>query len=192
MFSVIKNSRIKEKCQIFTPQKQIEKMLDLASYKKNLYGKKFLENSCGDGGILTQAVVRYIEDCRNKRFSRKKIKLGLESDFVAYEVDDKRVEECICKLNAITANYKITEVSWNIKCEDYLASKDDTKFDFIVGNPPYIAYPDLPIDVQKYLKDNFESCQKGKFDYSYAFIEKSYLELKDGGSLVYIIPSNIY
>lgn len=192
MFSVIKDSRIKDKCQIFTPKEQVSKMLDLALYTKDLYGKRFLENSCGDGEILIQAVIRYIEDCKKRRFSKKKIKLGLETDFIAYEVDKKRIEECKIRLDEVTKQYKITEVVWNIKCEDYLASKSDMTYDFIVGNPPYIAYPDLPVDIQTYVKENFVSCKKGKFDYSYAFIEKSYSELSEKGSLVYIIPSNIF
>ncbi len=192
MFSVIKDSRIKDKCQIFTPKEQVAKMLDLALYTKNLYGKRFLENSCGDGEILIQAVIRYIEDCKKRRFSKKKIKLGLEKDFIAYEVDNKRVEECKNRLDAVAKQYKITEVVWDIRCEDYLASKSDTSYDFIVGNPPYIAYPDLPTNVQTYVKENFASCKKGKFDYSYAFIEKSYSQLSPKGSLVYIIPSNIF
>ena len=192
MFSVIEDSRIKDKCQIFTPKEQVAKMLDLALYTKNLYGKRFLENSCGDGEILIQAVVRYIEDCKKRRFSKKKIKLGLEKDFIAYEVDNKRVEECKNRLDTIAKQYKITDVVWDIRCEDYLASKSDTTYDFIVGNPPYIAYPDLPTNVQTYIKENFASCKKGKFDYSYAFIEKSYLQLSPKGSLVYIIPSNIF
>lgn len=192
MHSVIENSRIKDKCQIFTPEKQVAKMLDLASYTNNLYGKKFLENSCGNGEILVQAIVRYIEDCRKKRFSKKKIKAGLENDFIAFEVDAKRIEECKSRLDAVAAKYKIVEVSWNIRCEDYLTTKSEVCFDFIVGNPPYIAYPDLPSDTQKYIRKNFESCKKGKFDYCYAFIEKSYTELQENGSLVYIIPSNIF
>ena len=192
MFSVIKDSRIKDKCQIFTPKEQVSKMLDLALYTKDLYGKRFLENSCGDGEILIQAIVRYIEDCKKRRFSKKKIKLGLETDFIAYEVDNKRIEECKIRLDKVTKQYKITDVVWNIRCEDYLASKSEITYDFIVGNPPYIAYPDLPIDVQTYVKENFASCKKGKFDYSYAFIEKSYSQLSPKGSLVYIIPSNIF
>lgn len=192
MFSVIENYRIKDKCQIFTPEDEVSKMLDLAAYTTNLYGKKFLENSCGNGEILVKAIVRYIEDCIRKNFSKKKIKLGLENDFIAYEVDEKRIEECKNKLDKATEKYKIRKVSWNIRGEDYLATKNDEKFDFIVGNPPYIAYPDLPTEVQKFVKENFESCKKGKFDYSYAFIEKSYLQLQDKGSLIYIIPSNIF
>ncbi len=192
MFCVIEDSRIKDKCQIFTPKEQVAQMLDLASYTENLYGKKFLENSCGDGEILIQAVIRYIEDCKKQKLPKKRIKLGLENDFIAYEVDTKRVEECKSRLDEVTKQYKITGVVWNIKCEDYLSSKSDKTYDFIVGNPPYIAYPDLPTNVQTFVKENFSSCKKGKFDYSYAFIEKSYSELNKKGSLVYIIPSNIF
>ena len=121
-----------------------------------------------------------------------KIKRGLEQDFTAYEVDKKRIEECIIKLDAVLAEYKIENVSWNIINQDYLKAKSEVRYDFIVGNPPYIAYPDLPKDVQKELNEKYESCKKGKFDYCYAFIEKSYSELKKNGSLVYIIPSNIF
>lgn len=192
MFPVIKDYRIKEKCQIFTPEKQVEKMLDLASYKNNLYGKKFLENSCGNGEILIRAVKRYIDDCKKKRYSKNKIRIGLEQDFTAYEVDEQRIEECKNRLKEVLTKYKIENVDWNIINKDYLAEKSEMSFDYIVGNPPYIAYPDLPSNIQESVKEKYKSCKKGKFDYSYAFIEKSYSELNYNGSLVYIIPSNIF
>ena len=107
MFPVIEDPRIKEKCQIFTPDKQVKRMLDLASYTNNLFGKKFLENSCGNGQILAQAVKRYIEKRKKKQYSKMKIKRGLEQDFTAYEVDKKRIEECIMRLNALLTEYKI-------------------------------------------------------------------------------------
>lgn len=191
-FSIIRNQRIKDKCQIFTPADIVTKMLDLANYRDNLFGKKVLENSCGDGEFLSQIVQRYIESCKNNNLYSETIKAGLEKDIIAYEIDKDRILECIEKLNAITEKYGISQVKWNIHCEDFLKSKRTELFDFIIGNPPYIAYPDLPSDVQKYVKDNFETCKKGKFDYSYAFIEKSYHWLSNDGILVYIIPSNIF
>lgn len=190
--SIIENQRLKEKCQIFTPADIVSKMLDVANYKDNLYGKKVLENSCGNGEFLAQIVQRYIESCKKQRLSRKLIKDGLESDIIAYEIDKDRILECIEKLDAIAEKYKISQIKWDIRCEDFLKSEKVEIFDFIIGNPPYIAYPDLPIDVQAYVKDNFETCKKGKFDYSYAFIERSYHRLSNDGVLVYIIPSNIF
>ncbi len=190
--SIIENQYLKDKCQIFTPSDIVTKMLDLASYKDKLYGKKVLENSCGNGEFLIQIVKRYIESCINDGLSLRKVKQGLEKDIVAYEIDNNRIKECIKKLNNISRKYKINNVKWDIRCKDFLKSNTNELFDYILGNPPYIAYPDLPEDIREYVKQNFNTCHKGKFDYSYAFIEKSYASLFDQGILVYIIPSNIF
>ena len=38
--------------QIPTPQKYVKLMLDEVGYQKQLLGKTFIDNSCGDGNIL--------------------------------------------------------------------------------------------------------------------------------------------
>ncbi len=178
-------SFIKDQCQIFTPEQQVIQMLDLAGYTKCVYGKKVLENSCGNGEFLKEIVTRYVQIGRDENISDEDIKMGLEQDIVAYEIDDKLIAECKRKLNEIIEKYGISNVNWNIMCEDFLADEVEILFDYIIGNPPYIAYPDLPTDVRKYIKDNFLTCKKGKFDYSYAFIEKSYNNLAQKGKLIY-------
>ena len=72
----------------------------------------------------------------------------------------------------------IQEVNWQILSDDYLRYNLKMRFDFIVGNPPYITYQELNTMDRSFLKNNFTSCKKGKFDYCYAFIEKSLLDLK--------------
>ena len=52
-----------KKCQVFTPENYVIELLDSVGYTHNLYGKKILENSCGDGNILVAVVQRYIDDC---------------------------------------------------------------------------------------------------------------------------------
>ena len=189
---VIENSKIKAKCQIFTPDYIVEKMLDMAGYNIHLWGKKVLENSCGDGQILSAIVKRYIEAAKKQRKSKKQIKEGLETDISAYDIDVELIDKCKNRLSGIAASYGIVDVCWNIKCQDFLQETIDVKYDFIIGNPPYIAYPDLDEETRKYVRDNFQTCKKGKFDYCYAFIEKSYKLLANGGALVYIIPSNMF
>lgn len=189
---VIHNQKIKEKCQIFTPKNITIRMLDLSGYTTNIAGKTILENSCGDGEILSVIVERYINECIANKTPLNKIKKYLERDIFAYEIDHELVGKCIIRLNKICELHGICNVKWNIQCTDFLSADISDKFDYILGNPPYIAYPDLPIETQKFLKENFETCKKGKFDYSYAFIEKSYQLLKSKGKLVYIIPSNIF
>ena len=189
---VIENPQIKAKCQIFTPNDIVEKMLDMAGYNIHLWGKKVLENSCGDGQILAAVVKRYIEASKKQRISKKKIKEGLEADIAAYDIDSEWIDKCKKRLSNLVASYGILDVSWNIKCKDFLQETIDVDYDFIIGNPPYIAYPDLDEETRKYVRDNFKTCKKGKFDYCYAFIEKSYKLLANNGTLVYIIPSNMF
>lgn len=45
---------------------------------------------------------------------------------------------------------------------------------------------------RKYIRNNFETCKNGKFDYCYAFIESSIKSLKDKGKMAYLIPSSIF
>ena len=189
---VINNPKTKNKCQIFTPDNIVEKMLDLAGYKNYLLGKKVLENSCGDGQILSSVVRKYIEWGKKEGISNEQIKLGLETDISGYDVDAELIEKCKTRLSSIAMEYGIMDVFWNIQCQDFLQANIQESYDYVIGNPPYIAYPDLDEETRKYVRDNFETCKKGKFDYCYAFIEKTYKLLENGGVLVYIIPSNMF
>ena len=192
MASVIENQKIKQKCQIFTPADKVSRMLDMAEYVDSLFGKRILENSCGNGEFLVQIVERYIIDAFRKSHLPADVKAGLENDILAYDVDKELIETCRERLNEVASRFSLVDVHWNLKCADFLSDPLTEQFDFIVGNPPYIAYSDLPGEVQQYVKKHFETCRKGKFDYCYAFIEKSYQLLSAGGCLVYIIPSNIF
>ena len=42
------------------------------------------------------------------------------------------------------------------------------------------------------IKNKFKTCESGKFDYCYAFIEKSIDSLKDDGMMAYLIPSSVF
>ena len=45
---------------------------------------------------------------------------------------------------------------------------------------------------REYVKKNFISCQEGRFDYCYAFIEKSIKSLTATGKMAYLIPFSIF
>ena len=47
-----------KKCQVFTPENYVRELLDSVEYTEHLYGRKILENSCGDGNILVAVVQR--------------------------------------------------------------------------------------------------------------------------------------
>lgn len=68
-----------KKCQIFTPDGYVKKLLDCIQYCENIYDKNILENSCGDGNILAVIAERYIDDAKAHGLSNQQIKKGLSS-----------------------------------------------------------------------------------------------------------------
>lgn len=182
----------KEKCQKFTPTEMVETMLDLIGYSTDLIGKKVLENSFGSGNILIAIVRRYIEDCIAHKTSLERIAEGLSEDIIGIEYDKKQFRKCQRSLNKLAVEYGLPYVKWNIHNADALKWKYDVKFDYIIGNPPYISYKNIDEDSKEMIRSNFSSCQSGKFDYCYAFIELGIRNLSVNGKMVQLIPSNIF
>lgn len=180
------------KCQVFTPNEYVVKMLDMSNYSNNLFGKKVLENSFGDGNFLSEIIRRYIEDCIVNNIELDRIKDGLQNDIYGFEIDEEQYEKCLIRLEKITNQYGIKDVHFvHLIRGDYLNSQT-IKFDYIIGNPPYISHRDLSKSQRDELKEKFVSCQKGKFDFCYPFIEKSINDLNDSGIFTYIIPNSIF
>lgn len=60
------------------------------------------------------------------------------------------------------------------------------KFDYVIGNPPYSTQ----IVDQKLHREYYDKMGKGVKHSAIAFILKAIDNLKDGGSMIYVIPSN--
>lgn len=189
IFDITEN---KYKCQKFTPENMVEIMLDLIDYSTDLMGKKVLENSFGSGNILKVVVKRYIDFCISQGISSAKIAEGLSEDIIGIEYDKTQFLKCKMALNKIAAEYGLPSVKWNIHNSDALRMKYDLKFDYVIGNPPYISYIDIDDDSKKMIRSKFSSCKLGKFDYCYAFIELGTLSLSENGKMVQLVPSNIF
>lgn len=193
MKTVIEEKRVKDKCQTFTPPQIVKQLLRISGIgKTDIVGKRFLENSCGNGAILSYIVETYIQNSQMRGMSNDDIAKSLFDNIYAFEIDKKLIKECKERLDTIALKFGIHGVQWNIRQVDFLSAKISCSFDYIIGNPPYIAYPDLPKSTREFIGKKFETCQNGKWDYNYAFIERSYKVLSDKGTLTYIIPSNIF
>lgn len=179
-----------KRCKVFTPAHVAQYMLDVVGYMNDLMGKRVLENSCGSGNILCAIVRRYI--IASSDFGHEVIKRGLEQDIVGYDVDEDCCIEAKKNLDQVAAEYGIHGVNWNIHCKDALLADTQEGFDFVIGNPPYISYRSLDESTRVSLRKRFSSCKVGAFDYCYAFIEHSLTMLKNGGRMIYLIPSSIF
>src|SRR5665647_2830724 len=127
-----------DRCQQFTPSDIANSMLDMIDYKRNLYGKRVLENSCGEGNILCLVVERYIKDAMESGISLKAIVRGLENDIYGAEIKKDTYDLCVKNLNAIAFKYGIKNVNWKIINGDVLKNPFKKTFHYIIGNPPYI------------------------------------------------------
>ncbi len=181
-----------EKCQVFTPDDYVEELLNSVGYAEDIFKKKILENSCGDGQILMIIVDRYIHDCRTHGLTNDEIRDGLSNNICGIEIDSVQYNKCIQKLDNLAEKEGIGKVKWNVINEDYLRWECKETFQFVVGNPPYITYQELSEEDRAFVRRNFEICEKGKFDYCYAFIEKSVKCLDADGKMAYLIPSSIF
>ena len=61
-------------CKVFTTSAYAKELLDAADYRCGLFGRRVLENSCGDGHILMEIVRRYISDCIDREMPLSLIK----------------------------------------------------------------------------------------------------------------------
>lgn len=180
------------KCQKFTPEKMVAKLLEIIDYSTDLYGKKVLENSFGNGNILIAIVEKYIKECLKSGLEKKQISSGLADDIIGIELDQKLFCDTLDRLNCLADKYELPKVNWNIHNYDALKYKYNVVFDYIIGNPPYISYKQIDTDNRNYLRTIFKSCQKGKFDYCYAFVELGISLLSEEGKMVQLVPSNIF
>ena len=180
-----------KKCQFFTESSLAIDLLDSAGYTGR-FGELFFEPACGDGQILLQAVKRYIEANEKAGIGSRLIKRGLQKDFLAYEIDPDKYEMCKKNLNSLAAQHGLYHINWRICLGDSLKGDILGGFDYIVGNPPYISFTNLSLENRLFCKEKFVSCHKGKFDYSFAFVEHCLNLLSPRGSLCFIVPSAIF
>lgn len=177
-------------CKIYTPQKIVKEMLLLCGYKGNKILKKHVvDNSCGKSAILSEIVKSYIKTAKRQNLSNKEIKNDLETYIHGFDLDEEAIQTSMQLLQEIADKNDLCKINWNIKLANYLEYEDINKYDYIIGNPPYISYYDMEEKDRQGLKI-FESCQFGKFDYYYAFIEKAIKTMKENASTVYIVPNS--
>lgn len=198
MASLVKEyTRKKLTGQVFTPFFIVNKILDDVGYQgSEIIGKTILDPACGDGRFLVKIVERII------KFSpADKLAQNLNCVY-GWDIDADAVVIAIKKLNKLILPYKIN-VHWHIKTlnslhlgmsqQSLLGVKENAaKFDFIVGNPPYIRIQHLHIDERKFIQKNYSFCKAGSTDIYIAFYEMAINILKANGTIGFITPNTFF
>lgn len=159
---------------------------------------KILDISCGCGNFLLE-VYDILYDLIEENLYELKGIYG--DDYISYDtIHNHIISKCIYgydidieAVNILKKGLKdkdkvSTVDKFNIYCEDSLKIKLNNKFDYIIGNPPYIGHKNLDSDYKKYILKEYKQVYKGKADLYFCFYKKIIDNLKDDGVCSIITP----
>lgn len=173
----------KKKGQFFTPKKTAEFMASLFDFSNSNKTITLLDPGCGTG-ILTAAFLERVQEYSN-----------IESVYLTCYETDKEI------LPLLKNNLKYIENNVNIYFEyeiveaDYLITQanafnsvpalltPEKKYDFVIGNPPYLRIPRTHEAAQQ-----MSSVVHGAPNLYFLFASMSMFNLENYGQMVYIIP----
>jgi predicted RNA methylase len=160
--------------RIYTPDFVVCKILDDVGYNSHgILGKKIIDPACGDGRFLQEIVRRIMA------FSADNNLVENLQCVYGWDIDENAVECCINNLNSLIYGKNI-DIQWNICVKNSIKNyakgglfieNTRQKFDFIVGNPPYIRIQHLDLEQREYIQRNYDFCKNGSTDIYIAFYE---------------------
>ena len=183
--------KVKKNGQVYTPDFIVKNILDLVGYSgKCILRRHIIENSCGDGAFLIEVLRRYLAQCEKGKIAKDEVRRQLETYIHGIELDEEEHAKCIANLNALADEYGISDVSWDIRCQDAMdCDCYDGKMDYVVGNPPYVRIHNLG---QRGHIKQFDFAKMGMTDLYLVFFEIGLRMIKKDGVLGYITPSSYF
>jgi adenine-specific DNA-methyltransferase len=73
--------------------------------------------------------------------------------------------------------------------QNFLDFKADVRYDYVIGNPPYVKVQNLPVETRQRLRKEYPDLLGGNTNLYVYFILKCLDLLKDDGTLVFICPN---
>ncbi len=181
---------------IYTPAWIVNLILDKIEYKNDIYNKKIIDPSCGNGNFLITVVERFLKDCKWNKVDIVEIKELLQNNIYGFDIDEIAVAKCKKNLDKIIQSYGIAEVKWNVLSVNSLDKNKVKKyfnyFDYVIGNPPYIRIQHLGEKRRKKIQLEWFFCKSGSTDIYIAFFELGLKLLNDTGKLGYITPNTFF
>lgn len=186
----------------YTPKYVIDYIIKQAlsdhDFIKNPY-PKILDISCGCGNFLLEVYDFLYEmfEKYNHELNIKDIHNHIISNCIyGIDIDEKAVE--VLKYSLKNKDISSTFDKLNIYCFDSL-DRDcvndelkelfwEEKFDYIVGNPPYIGHKKLTINYKKWLIKEYKDVYKDKSDIYFCFYKRIIDLLKAKGIASIITP----
>lgn len=173
--------------QVYTPPHIVNKILDEAGMSSSHFlGKTILDPACGDGRFLREIVQRIL------RYSPEGTLAENLQKVQGWDIDAQALALCREVLDEEIGATGL-RIDWDLRQLDALQQLGSReRFDFIVGNPPYIRIQHLPESQRRYLQENYRFCGSGSTDTYVAFFELADRLLHDGGTCGFITPNSYF
>lgn len=186
------NSGVEARGAIFTRSEVVDFILDLTGYTEDqsLHKMRILEPSFGGGDFLLPIIKRLIASWRKSKpngtaledlsDALKAVELHHNTFLITYSAVIELLQQE--GLPAQTANTLAD--NW-LSQGDFLLTPLIGKFDFVVGNPPYVRQELIPPPLLAEYRCLYQTMYD-RADIYIPFIEKSLVALKNGGHLGFI------
>lgn len=186
------NNTIKAHGAVYTNPEIVELMLDLIGYipKRSLAHNRLLDPSFGEGVFLEYALKRLIPSYLKKGDMDSIISdlkdsiCGIELNSVTYHVGIVRLQKVLEELSIPKHIAECLLDNWLINT-DFLLWENECRFDFVIGNPPYVRQELIQDDLLKKYRAVFSTIYD-RADLYVPFFEKGLRLLSSEGILCYI------
>jgi methylase of polypeptide subunit release factors len=181
--------------RVYTPEFIVQKILDDIQFdSERILGKSTLDPACGDGQFLLEVAKRIIKFSPSENLVENLLCVH------GWDIDAQAAAECVENLNKIVEPLGI-RVKWNVRCLDSIKKhqrgigglfpeeNNGERFDYIVGNPPYIRIQHLDAAQRDYIQENYDFCKSGSTDIYIAFYELCLNLLSETGVCGLITPN---
>jgi len=198
--------------EFYTPIHIVNYILNGVGYtvEGNIDSKKLIDISCGSGSFIIQAIKVLIKHLLSKfktqnisdltvDKAKKIIKIIIDN---VYGIDINPIACILCQINIYLTIFELLKViikadenyelpMFNIEDVNALELSLSYKYDYIVGNPPYLFIRDIPRFQRNLIEASDFKTNKGQYDYFQIFIEMGIRILKNKGILGYVVPDSL-
>lgn len=184
-------STTRERGAVYTRRETVEFILDLVGYTtdKPLHQFTLLEPSFGDGDFLLPVVERLLTSyCADSSpiatSDLKQAIVGVEINAAAAAQTVSRLEELLTCFGFDSEQVCDLLGAW-LKSDDFLLAGFTGRFDFVVGNPPYVRQELIPERLMAEYRSRYETIYD-RADLYIPFIERGLNLLNSSGILGFI------
>lgn len=182
----------RERGAVYTRRETVDFILDLAGYlpERPLHQLTLLEPSFGNGDFLVRAVERLVTSYLRTNSLDTAVH-DLRSAIVGIEIDPDAAAETVGRLTELLARFGFDLEqtcallgAW-LRNDDFLLANIRSRFDFVVGNPPYVRQELIPDRLMAEYRSRYETIYD-RADLYIPFIERGLKLLNDGALLGFI------